>query len=501
MQSREVKFEWTAKFARHIFAVSWKKMLRRILHWKSQGYIFCLASIGDDQIKDRVAQFLPTMTTPGSLDANLGTTLRDLPENVERAIMRHHPSASQARLTALRAAFREALETRRGTVYNRETSVEFHQLLIATLLAYGRSLKLLHGTKGDVQKVYAENVYHSARLLWGISKSKMLSYHLKALEGFLQPPTPLREQDYFKLTKFYERQTDPKEVPSSSADVDPEDDHEDEGTKFREQQTDAKESVNLGTVVDPEDDAKPHKDETSVDEGEDSPDNVDVDVVVGADLAGEEDGEEAELFSQDVHGLSNASKFKKWIYLQVGYFRALEALTEHSGAVDNFDITLLSVRRPPHPEMESWEDTISRLFPSSPSPKSTLLEPGALTASNVIAAFEKQIRDAQFPVNSSLHQTLQKFRFALGIGGQSEDNHRRQIGKQSGDIHSKLSGVQSEDKHVEQTGEQLSKNVIRFSGTVHCEAALVSLMQYPDQAIDQGYDNKDNLQDIIRVWS
>jgi hypothetical protein len=79
--------------------------------------------------------------------------------------------------------------------YNKETCFEFHQLLVATLLAYGKSLEELCDIKPskampEFQK-RLQQVWVCGLLLWRIVNSKMIRHHLYILhEGnWLQEPT------------------------------------------------------------------------------------------------------------------------------------------------------------------------------------------------------------------------------------------------------------------------------------------------------------------------
>ena len=80
-------------------------------------------------------------------------------------------------------------------VYNETTCFEFHQLLVATLLAYGKGLDALYTAraKGDAQTMVllARRVWHCATLLWRIAHSGILHHHLGVLnkKGWLTVPS------------------------------------------------------------------------------------------------------------------------------------------------------------------------------------------------------------------------------------------------------------------------------------------------------------------------
>jgi hypothetical protein len=74
-------------------------------------------------------------------------------------------------------------------LYNKTTCFEFHQLLVATLLSYGKALDKFedalgkHKKQSDLQSVVrkADEVWTCSSLLWSIAYSRILENHLEIL--------------------------------------------------------------------------------------------------------------------------------------------------------------------------------------------------------------------------------------------------------------------------------------------------------------------------------
>ena len=94
-------------------------------------------------------------------------------------------------------------------MYNKATCFEFHQLLVATLLSYGKALDKFVKALGDhkkqpnLQEVVreADKVRTCTSLLWSIAYSRILENHLELLHknGWLQAPV---NRDFFLYRGF-----------------------------------------------------------------------------------------------------------------------------------------------------------------------------------------------------------------------------------------------------------------------------------------------------------
>ncbi|KIM73336.1 hypothetical protein PILCRDRAFT_93097 [Piloderma croceum F 1598] len=211
-------------FGPYMVTQCWPKMHRRIIHQSSQGFILNLGQITEEDVKDRFAFFQSIAATlPKRNDSALGILLvgmaRD--DQIEPLIMTPCgcPELS-LRLTHILAAFGEivgpsAKESNRlaRDVYNEDTCWEFHQLLLTTLLSYGKALILLgkindilqpnptHRRKGkrtsttvnindlmQRREEYTERVMLCGRVLWRLAYSGVLHRHLTSLSADLDAP-------------------------------------------------------------------------------------------------------------------------------------------------------------------------------------------------------------------------------------------------------------------------------------------------------------------------
>jgi hypothetical protein len=207
------------------------KMRRRILHWSSQGFIHILGKVNQEELQQGFSFYKRSPTKanlPKGRDSALGKLLIGMHEKgeIDSVIMSKcgRPELFSERLTNLVAAFKEpplplAEEQTDGLdVYNWGTCSEFHKLLLATLLAYGRALdelgKLdtairpnrrqkkteLNQTEldelGKNRDECAEQVRLCGIVLWRIAYSRVLCHHLEVLGmgGVLDQPSATKER-------------------------------------------------------------------------------------------------------------------------------------------------------------------------------------------------------------------------------------------------------------------------------------------------------------------
>jgi hypothetical protein len=211
------------RFAAYLVGQCWMKMRRRILHWSSQGFIHTLGKVNEEELRQGFSFCAKSDTAtklPKGRDSALGKLLVGMHEKgeIDSVIMSKcgRPELFSERLTNMIATFRElqepSAEGRRDglEVYNWETCWEFHKLLLATLLAYGRALdelgKLdttirqnprwkktelnpteLNGLKKSCDEC-AEQVRLCGIVLWRIAYSRALHHHAAALRGTLALP-------------------------------------------------------------------------------------------------------------------------------------------------------------------------------------------------------------------------------------------------------------------------------------------------------------------------
>jgi hypothetical protein len=221
-------------------------------------------------------------------------------------------------------------------LYNKDTCFEFHQLLVATLLSYGKALDAFEEAKNanasvQVQVLRANNLWHCASLLWYIAYSRILQDHLKVLASKQWLTRPENSTDnlstYNQFTTF--KQTRDKTISIASS----------------------------GNSQD-EDGAG------SDDEG---------------GTAGDAENDEARVLLEK---LSLAEVYKAWIRLQVDRLQAVRKITSFCARSSiTINLNLLAVNYvPPMPVdevMVPWRTTIMDVCVDSPS---------------VIAALEESIK-------------------------------------------------------------------------------------------------------------
>jgi hypothetical protein len=296
-------------------------------------------------------------------------------------------------------------------LYNKATCFEFHQLLVATLLSYGKTLddldSALHKKKPDLQRLVriVDEVWTCASLLWSIAYSRALENHLETLRhnGWLALPVNGKLSDYRDFTKF----TGLKKQEIITADKDKEDG--DGGDEWGSSMSDNPAGI------------------------------------AGEDGEGVQEGEEIRALYADKKPVGLADIYHRWIRLQVDRWHAARKITSSLVRSPNpVDLTLLAVRytspRLATSVMNPWSSTISDLC------KGADIHPEP-----VIDALRDRIRrEVQHPDCNPIFK-------------QFNPNPTKEI---------------------------------MYTGRVHCEAALASLLKYPGSEGDD-----DDLKKRLKVWS
>jgi hypothetical protein len=119
--------------------------------------------------------------------------LHDIGDDPVEEIVAEYPRTNPPQvlqIAQLQAAFEKVLgqNLQGATAYNTETCVEFHQLLIAVLRGYRRSLSnFRQATKvkdtPEIRFKHASMVWTFSHLLWRIAFSQVLRYHLITLDA------------------------------------------------------------------------------------------------------------------------------------------------------------------------------------------------------------------------------------------------------------------------------------------------------------------------------
>jgi hypothetical protein len=184
-------------------------MYRRYFQWWSWGFAYILGSLDEKSMREIFNSFSSTTTPPPRKDSALAIMLanKSLLEFVSKEY--RTPDGVQGEpptFTRLCNALHEA----ENRSFDADTHFEFHQLLVATILGYGRTLQALanamtkpdDGTRGSS----AQQFLRFSRLLWRIAYSQSLTQHLEMLEAghFLRLPSDHEEARYQSYAGFAE---------------------------------------------------------------------------------------------------------------------------------------------------------------------------------------------------------------------------------------------------------------------------------------------------------
>lgn len=223
-KTSEERRRYFQHFAVYIMAQGWKKMRRRIVHWSSLAFIYHLSQATEERLRLAFTFYMHSNEAeqfPKRNDSVLGRLLISMHDQGQIAsiIMQHcgRKELSSERLDHLVAAFREVVRGSESSAevpgkagmgaYNEHTCWDFHKLLLATLLAYGRALdelgnvdEKLHPDLRRRRKLCVLEVEELKNLkqqradcvkgaqlcgivLWRIAYSGALQHHLRVLRG------------------------------------------------------------------------------------------------------------------------------------------------------------------------------------------------------------------------------------------------------------------------------------------------------------------------------
>src|SRR5882762_931034 len=160
-------------FTLYLVVQCWRKMFRRIVDWSSQGYIFELSKVPVDKLKPK-ASYAPHRNRHNHDLARIVLSMADKGQ-IRSLIMEPcgRPEWHSERLTNLLSTFTQLKHQtpQHHEMYNVNTCIEFHRLLLATLLAYGKALSTLRLNKDGAS---FKCVWQCGGLLREIASSLML---------------------------------------------------------------------------------------------------------------------------------------------------------------------------------------------------------------------------------------------------------------------------------------------------------------------------------------
>jgi hypothetical protein len=147
--------EASSKFSEYLISACWRKMARRIGHWGSVGLIYNLTHVNHHSLVRCAAQLNP-LTIAKNSDFKLSMYLRDMEKTIvletvlsfhkydipSDAILPSKDDSTKAKIV-LPCLQRLCHGDDPCSLYNKETVLEFHHLLVATMLYYARNLRQL----------------------------------------------------------------------------------------------------------------------------------------------------------------------------------------------------------------------------------------------------------------------------------------------------------------------------------------------------------------------
>ena len=248
MESKKEQNNLFKHFTHYILARCWRKMCRRMTSWSSQGFSCVLGEVSESTVRESYTRFIEdTKEVSKRKDTALSAALakQALVTEVMGCLKNQTASSESLQLTKLRAALRDS-DPPVKTAYNAETCVEFHYLLVATLTGYGQALRRFSeanasGNSGNPKlQESARLLWRFAYLLWRIAYSRILRYHLAALEAGDAIYVPLNtislKKHYLKYVQMTgmamklergKKKWDPDEEVDPGDEIDPEEEVQD----------------------------------------------------------------------------------------------------------------------------------------------------------------------------------------------------------------------------------------------------------------------------------
>ena len=178
------------QFAAYIVARCFTKMRLRVGHKSSEGFIYCLGQVDEEKLQKAVAE-KDGYTYVGRRNLDLMKSVVERPGLLQRYVIDHCPPTYNAsEPTRLISAWRRIVDhpqqQAQSRLYDGNTCIDFHQLLVATLLAYGKALDELYESRKNAAMTdltpLAQRIRYCAGLLWRLAYSGVLRHHLEVLD-------------------------------------------------------------------------------------------------------------------------------------------------------------------------------------------------------------------------------------------------------------------------------------------------------------------------------
>jgi hypothetical protein len=139
-------------FSEYIVSACWPKMKRRIGHWAAVGMMYKLMEATDTELEARLEVWTPDsesqeFSTGKRSDRKLSECILVLATGSLEVLLKNYEYIPPLGPTEPNAVLPRLLQQCNGSpqdIYNKETVIEFHHFLVATLLCYAKSLQDLH---------------------------------------------------------------------------------------------------------------------------------------------------------------------------------------------------------------------------------------------------------------------------------------------------------------------------------------------------------------------
>jgi hypothetical protein len=358
---------------------SWQKMWKRIDHWASQGYIFELACISEDSIKkeskslykqDRISG--RSSRTDRALLTAINNVLQSDADVISSALEQYrscrfiksdrslgqrpskYPVVKDINTMKDKLLSVNNLPSSQHIppAYTPETSIEFHQLLIALLIAYRRALILRrlaqveesrkkgawHKTEHDEEEKFEPDleangllntdIWNYAFLFWRLTSSRMFLDHLDVLRNLAAPKMPVKS-DAEKYSLWLEGEGEEEVKAGGTSEV--------------------VAAVGAEAVV-----RKEADEEVGADAREET------DEEVGGEPNDDDVDEHINMFIGDGVRCRDTELFTGWVRLNTSHFTSIHMLSLGPSTLRN--ISHISVKQPPScTDTLNWHEAISAL--------------------------------------------------------------------------------------------------------------------------------------------
>jgi len=196
---------------------SWRKMAKRITHWYSEGFVHRLSKV-DQELLRREAPAVDYTKLTVHTDTGLAKLLMTEMDQINTILRRRCPKPDMhpeySGLLAACQSMKGLPQSKTDTdnqpedqsgLYSKATCVDFHRLLVGTLLAYGHALEKFGRSRqtGVGLLTCADELWLCATLLWRIAYSHLLTQHMRLLVEKNLLFFPINTKEHTRASREY----------------------------------------------------------------------------------------------------------------------------------------------------------------------------------------------------------------------------------------------------------------------------------------------------------